>query len=216
VLHLRRVVPVNREATQGCDAILISHGHWDHLDLPSVAQLGRSTQVVVPRGLGRLLRNRRFSHVTEVDAGDAVEVGSLRVHATYADHDGGRGPLGARAASLGFLVTGTQSVYFAGDTDLFPEIAEIGPVDIALLPVSGWGPNLPPGHLDPRRAAEALTLLGPAIAIPIHWGTLRVLGARRAEPSPPETPAESFVRHAAELAPEVTVQVLLPGEGLAL
>jgi L-ascorbate metabolism protein UlaG (beta-lactamase superfamily) len=216
VLHLRRIVPVNREAMQACDAILISHGHWDHLDMPSVASLGRSTQVVVPRGLGRLLRKRRFSHVTEVEVGAAVQIGSLRVRATHADHDGGRGPLGARAASIGFVVTGTRSVYFAGDTDLFPGMAEIGPVDVALLPVSGWGPRLPPGHLDPLRAAEALALLRPRIAIPIHWGTMRVLSLRRAEPPPPETPGETFVRHAAELAPGVTVHLLPPGEALAL
>ena len=185
--------------------------------MPSVAQLGRSTRVIVPRGLGRLLEKRRFSHVTEVDVGQEVEIGSLRVRATHADHDGGRGPLGARAASLGFVVTGTRSVYFAGDTDLFPEMAEIGPVDIALLPVSGWGPNLPPGHLDPRRAAGGAGAAAARHRDPDPLGHVaRAQPAAGPEPAPPETPAESFVRHAAELAPDVTVHLLLPGEALAL
>ncbi len=121
-----------------------------------------------------------------------------------------------RAPSLGYVVTGSRSIYFAGDTDLFAEMAAIGPVDLALLPVGGWGPRLPPGHLDARRAAEALTLLRPNAAIPIHWGTVRVMGARRPRTQATETPAESFARHAAEVAPEVTVHLLAPGEELRL
>ena len=73
-----------------------------------------------------------------------------RVRATHADHDGGAArsaPAPRRSASSS---RARAPIYFAGDTDLFPEMAEIGPVDVALLPVSGWGPNLPPGHLDAR------------------------------------------------------------------
>ncbi len=65
-----------------------------------------------------------------------------------------------------------------------------------------------PGHLDPRRAAEALTLLAPHVAIPIHWGTLRRIGA----PQPSREPAEDFARQAAAAAPDVEVRVLAPGE----
>jgi len=103
-------------------------------------------------------------------------------------------------------------VYFAGDTDLFDGMAELGPIDVALLPVSGWGPRLPAGHLDPRGAAEALRLLRPRIAVPIHWGTFRApFGAR-----PDDRPAREFAQAAAELAPEVEVRVLAIGETLAL
>jgi L-ascorbate metabolism protein UlaG (beta-lactamase superfamily) len=110
------------------------------------------------------------------------------------------------------VVRGSASVYFAGDTDLFPEMAEIGPVDLAVLPVSGWGPKLPAGHLDPRGAAEALRLLRPRIAVPVHWGTFRTPLA----PRPDDGPAQEFARAAAELAPEVDVRVLAIGETLAL
>ncbi len=216
MLHLRRLAPLNREATHGSDAILISHGHWDHLDVPSLERLGRTKQIVVPRGLGNLLRRKRFTHVTEVDVGEQVEIGALTIRATHAEHDGGRGPLGARAPSLGYVVAGSRSIYFAGDTDLFQDMAAIGPVDLALLPVGGWGPRLPPGHLNPQRAAEALALLEPRNAIPIHWGTIRVLGARRPKVPETETPAEAFARHAAEVAPGVVVHILRPGEELHL
>jgi len=85
-------------------------------------------------------------------------------------------------------------------------MAELAPLDVALLPVAGWGKSLGPGHLDARGAAEALRLLRPRIAVPIHWGTLAPVGIR-----PSDVPAEDFARHAAELAPEVDVRVLPVG-----
>src|SRR5262249_62274960 len=85
---------------------------------------------------------------------------------------------GAPADGLGFVLEG---VYFAGDTDLFDGMADIGAVglDVALLPIWGWGPRLPRGHLDPERAAEATRLLAPRVVIPIHWGTYLRVGMRR-------------------------------------
>ena len=64
-----------------------------------------------------------------------------------------------------------RRVYFAGDTDLFDGMADLAPVDVALLPIWGWGPTMGPGHMDPARAAQAAALLRARLAIPIHWGT---------------------------------------------
>src|SRR5207247_9163314 len=116
--------------------------------------------------------------------------------------------------AIGYLVSGSSSTYFAGDTDLFAGMGSITDrLDVALLPVAGWGPRLPPGHLDPRGAAEALSLLRPRIAVPIHWGTYRRLGVTSDPPALRE-PAEQFARYAAELAPNVDVRILAPGEQL--
>ena len=207
-MHLRRAAPVPRAGFAGVDAVLVSHSHFDHLDLPSLARLDRTVPIVVPRGAGILVRRRGFGHVVEVDVGDEVELGALRVRAVHADHDAARRPLGVRAQPLGFVVHGSRSVYFAGDTDLFPGMDDLRPIDVALLPVAGWGPTLPPGHLNPRSAAEALVLLRPELAVPIHWGTLRT---PLAPPSDDAAPRE-FVRAAAELAPDVEVRVLQIGE----
>ncbi len=89
------------------------------------------------------------------------------------------------------------------------------PLDVALLPVWGWGPSLGAGHLNPLTAAQALVMLRPRIAIPIHWGTYAHAWAsrRRAYLS---RPAEDFARHAARLAPDVEVRLLVPGESIAL
>jgi L-ascorbate metabolism protein UlaG (beta-lactamase superfamily) len=169
--------------------------------------------VIVPRGLGRLVRRKGFTDIVEVDAGDRVEAGGLGVTATFAEHDGRRGPLGARAPALGFVVAGGKKIYFAGDTDLFDGMAGLAEgLDVALIPVSGWGPGLGPGHLDPERAAQAVGLLGPRLAVPIHWGTLRpIIG----DPPPP-APADEFRSLVAELAPGVEVCVLAPGEAVEL
>ncbi len=211
VMHLRRVGSIPAGTLRGVDAVLLSHGHWDHLDLPSLERLGRELPIVCPRGLGPLLRRRRFEHVLEVDIGEDVRIGALTITATFAAHDGGRGPLGAKAAAIGYVVEGSQRIYFAGDTDLFDGMAELGPVDLALVPVSGWGPRVGPGHLDPRGAAEAVRRLRPRIAVPIHWGTFARIGLR-----PDLEPPEEFRRAAAEVAPDVEITVLQPGATLEL
>ena len=83
-------------------------------------------------------------------------------------------------------------------------------LDVALLPVAGWGSRLPAGHLDPRRAAQALALLQPRVAIPIHWGTYRRVGLSR-DPATLREPADAFRQLAAELAPDVNICVLPVG-----
>ena len=219
VAHLRRRGRVDAAALRGVDAALVSHAHYDHLDLPSLERLGRSTPVVVPRGCGALLRRRRFEHVVELDAGETIAIGGVSVAATAAEHEGSRGPFGASGPALGYLIDGSSQIYFAGDTDVFPGMAEIaGDIDVALVPIWGWGPSLGRGkHMDPERAAESLTLLRPRVAVPIHWGTYHPLHLGLLEvPHYLKEPPERFVRAAAAAAPEVDVRVLQPGETLTL
>ena len=211
VLHLRRAGEALRLEPQPLDAVLLSHVHYDHLDLPSLRQLGGSPLFVVPRGAGSMLRSRGFDQVIEVEAGDEEQIGGTTIRATHAEHDSSRGPFGIETPALGYLVSGSVTTYFAGDTDLFGGMgAIVDDLDVALLPVAGWGPRLPRGHLDPRRAAEALGLLRPRIAIPIHWGTYRRIGLSR-DPAELREPAESFARFAADLVPNVEVRVLPVG-----
>ena len=208
VLHLRRVGAIPPAALRGLDAVLLSHAHWDHLDLPSLERLGKELPVVCPQGLSGLLRRKRFAHVTTLEEGEEVRIGALAVRAVHAEHDGSRGPLGA-SGELGFVIAGSQTVYFAGDTDLFDDLAAMGPVDVALVPVAGWGSKVGPGHLDPERAAEAVRRLQPRIAVPIHWGTLAPVGRVPDVDSPHE-----FARLVAKLAPDVGVRIVEPGAAL--
>ncbi|SOE00339.1 MBL fold metallo-hydrolase [Blastococcus haudaquaticus] len=181
---LRRVVPLPDPATwAGVDLVLISHLHGDHLHIPSLRTVGPRTRIVVPRGAAAWLRGRGFPHVDELSAGEAVSDGGLRVTAVRAEHSGHRwGPRsthGPATESIGFLLEGGGArVYVSGDTGLYDGMAVLGgrAVDVALLPVWGWGPTLGPGHLDPVTAADAVALVRPRIAVPVHWGTLAVAG----------------------------------------
>ncbi|HET7744104.1 MAG TPA: MBL fold metallo-hydrolase [Gaiellaceae bacterium] len=214
VVHLRRSAAVDTRAFRGVDAVLISHAHYDHLDLPSLEKLGKSLPVVVPKGLGGLLRKRRFEGVLEVEEGEVLRIGELEIRAVHAEHENTRGPFGARAQPLGYVLSGSRSVYFAGDTDLFEGMSELRSVDVALIPIWGWGPTLGSGgHLDPEGAAEALRLIQPRVAIPIHWGTYSPIHlGLRGSPAFLRAPAVDFAQAATELAPEVEVRVLAPGQ----
>ena len=218
LLHLRRVVPsVDPAHHSGLDAVLLSHLHHDHLHAPSLRTLDRSAvRLVVPAGTGRLGARQGFAETIELAPGEATRVGGVRVKAVPAVHDGGRIPLGRKVDALGFVVEADGlRVYFAGDTDVFEGMAEMEALDVALIPVWGWGPRLGPGHLDPERAAEALALLRPRIAAPIHWGTLFPLGRRDRSRRLTDPPHE-FARAAARVAPEVEIRVLQPGRALDL
>jgi L-ascorbate metabolism protein UlaG (beta-lactamase superfamily) len=210
--HLSRRVPVPGDVGR-IDAVLISHVHRDHLDLSSLAALAGMPAIVAPVGAGDLLRNGGFENVTELRAGESTSLRGVRVTATAAHHRARRGLLSPWVPSLGFVIEDGQRVYFAGDTDVYEAMEELAPLDVALLPVWGWGPSLGPGHLNPRTAAEALQLLRPRVAVPIHWGTFFPigLGGRRLSDPPHE-----FARHAAELAPDVEVRILASGEGFEL
>jgi L-ascorbate metabolism protein UlaG (beta-lactamase superfamily) len=212
--HLRRhgQKPAEDSAAD-LDAILISHLHHDHTDLPSLRRLPRQTPILGPRGAGGFLRRRGFEAVTELAPGDSETFGGVEVTAVEAEHGGGRRLGSDDSETIGFVASGTSRAYFAGDTDLFEGMAELaGGLDLALLPVWGWGPTLGPGHLDPERAARAAAILKPRIAIPIHWGTLFPIGLSRLGRRHLIAPPREFERRCAELAPQVEVRVLSPGE----
>src|SRR5213593_2438182 len=168
MLHLRRAWPADTGAIGRVDAVLISHLHYDHLDFPSLGKVARGASLVVPKGGGALVRRKGYEDVREVEPGDTVQIGSLAIRATEAVHDGRRRRTGPPIPALGFVVEGTSDVYYAGDTDLFDGMSTIKPgLDVALVPIWGWGTTLGAGHLDPSRAAEAVARIRPRIAVPV-------------------------------------------------
>ena len=218
VLHLeRRATPPRVSELSHVDLVLVSHLHADHFDPRSLRKLDRGATFVVPCGTGRIATRVGFARVIELSEGETLTVAGLRITATHADHRPGRWP-GGHSEAIGFTVAGERErAYFAGDTDVFDGMRALaGGLDLALLPVWGWGTQIGAGHLDPQRAVEALKLLEPRVAVPIHWGTLYPMGLRRFRRQILTEPPRAFARLAAERAPAVDVRVLQPGESTVI
>lgn len=229
VSALTRVVGSSTAADRAdVDLVLLSHLHGDHLHLPSLRLLGPQTRVVVPRGAGDWLRAKGIRRVEELAPGEELTDGELRITGVRADHSGHRwGPRstrGPQAVAMGHLIEGGgATVYAAGDTDLFPGMGELPDLDVALLPVWGWGPTLGPGHLTPARAAQAVDLLRPRVAVPVHWGTLALAGLARAPGRMGARmrrllvdPPHEFAAAVTELGLATRVAVTPPGSDVAL
>jgi L-ascorbate metabolism protein UlaG (beta-lactamase superfamily) len=204
--------------TQIADLVLISHLHLDHLDLPSLRRVPAATPVVIPRGAARWAAKAGCENVHELGVDETLSIGDVELTGVRAVHDGYRNlHRGAEIAALGYLVRRDgRTVYFAGDTDLFPEMADLEEVDLGLLPIWGWGLSVGTGHLDPERATRALEMIRPRIAVPIHWGTFYPAGLRLLRPQPLTEPPREFARLAAAAVPEVEVRVLRPGSETSL
>lgn len=222
VLHLRRRNLSGRHWYEGQtepDIILLSHLHLDHLHLPSLRKLPSHLTIIVPRGAGAWLRYVISQNIVELGPGEDFTLGDVTITATPALHGSKAGLfLAVLDLAQGYLIRGARTIYFPGDTDLFPEMTAIGDsgLDLALMPVWGWGPTLGAGHLDPYRAAQALTLLRPRLAIPIHWASFRPIGKVWERSSFLHSPGPEFQRLAAEQAPNTSVHLVAPGDSFDL
>lgn len=218
VAHLRRRRGQRPVLASTPDAILISHLHGDHFDVPSLRTLP-GVPLIVPAGAGAFVR-RTLGHrwpVRELRAGDEIQLGAVRVRAVPANHTDLRHPWSRhRAGAIGYVVEGEHSVWFAGDTDLFAGMTDLGQLDLALIPVGGWGPSLGPGHLDPVRAAEAVGRCAASTAVPIHYGTLWPYGLDTVRPELFHEPGRRFAEYTRQAAPNAIVHLLEPGQAMTV
>ncbi len=217
--HLRRRRgEVPEPIAADADAVLISHLHADHLHMTSLRMVAPRAKILIPRGAAWLVAKECGQDVgdrcVEVEAGSQVQVGDLTITAVPALHDGRRGPwTSARGPALGYRIDGPVSAYHAGDTDLYDDMAgTIGTVDLALIPVGGWGPSLGTGHMNPARAAEAVRRLKARRAVPVHYGTFWPIGLEWLRPELFLPPGEIFAKLLAD--DPVRVDVLEPGQSL--
>ena len=220
VSFLGRVVPpLDPMLYRDVDIVLISHMHQDHCDLRSLREFAGAT-LVVPPGAGQFLQRKSGMHTVELPVGATFSHAGVQVRAVKAVHDASRVPFGPHAESVGYLITTEDcAVYFAGDTDVYPEMADFADraqrqIDVALLPVWGWGPNLGPGHMNPERAVQAIGLIEPRFSVPIHWGTLFPLGLGQVKPSLRQTlvrPPLEFAERAELVGAPGSVVVVQPG-----
>lgn len=166
------------------DVVLLSHNHYDHLDLATLRRLadGGQSKFIVPAGVGRWLRSRNIGPVEEFDWGESAPLGRTTVHSVPAAHFSARGIFDRnRTLWCGFVIeTVERTVYFAGDTGFGSHFAQIrerfGAPRLALLPIGAYEPRwfMSPVHLSPEQAVRAHEILGAETSIAIHHGTFQL------------------------------------------
>lgn len=171
--------------------ILISHNHYDHLDLPTLRLAAHHSPVVFcPLGLQRIVRSAGFHEVRELDWWHSHAWGTLRIHSVPAQHFSSRTPFDRnRTLWCGWVMEATAgNIYYAGDTGFggfFAAIAErFAPVRLALLPIGAYEPEwfMGPIHMTPEQAIEARAILDAAVAVPIHYGTFSLADDSEVDP----------------------------------
>ena len=215
LLHLRRYAPTPGAAATEVDLVLVSHLHGDHFHVPSLAQVSSAAPIVVPRGAADLLRSLPGREVIEVEPGDVLERSGVGIEVVPARHDGRRLPLGRRhVPALGFRIEGqSHSFWYPGDTGPHAGMAEVESVDLALVPIGGWGPTLGDRHLDPEQAAEAVALVGATWAMPVHYGTFWPVGMRTLNRTNHRRLFESPGSRFAEAMAQVLTTAVVPEHG---
>ncbi|MET9433891.1 MBL fold metallo-hydrolase [Streptomyces sp. NPDC006551] len=210
-------VPVPLAALGPVDVVVISHDHYDHLDLPTIKALASTdTLFAVPLGVGAHLERWGVpaSRLRELDWNETTEIGALRLTATPARHFCGRG-LRNQQHTLwaSWVVAGpTHRIYHSGDTGYFPGFQEIGaahgPFDATMIQIGAYSEYWPDIHMTPAEGMRAhLDLQGGVphgVMLPIHWGTFNLALHPWAEPG-------EWTKDAAEEAGQA-VALPRPGE----
>lgn len=183
--------PLPLEALPAVDAVVISHDHYDHLDIETVLGLARTQRApfVVPLGIGAHLRKWRIpeDRIVELDWNESHRIGELTLVCTPARHFG---RLFQRNTTLwaSWAIIGPQHrAFFGGDTGYtksFSEIgSEYGPFDLTLLPVGAYHPSWPDIHMNPEEAVRAhLDVTDSGLLVPVHWATFRLAPHPWADP----------------------------------
>jgi L-ascorbate metabolism protein UlaG (beta-lactamase superfamily) len=161
------------------DIVLVSHGHLDHLDVPTHRRLPKDAVAVVARNLGDLMRPCGYRRVVELAWGETFRYRDVTVTALPVKHWGTRGLLPDDRGYTGFLLESPSgTVFFPGDTAYFPGFSEYGErfdIDVALLPIGAYNPPaFRRVHMNPEDALQAFADLRARHLVPIHWGTFVV------------------------------------------
>ena len=187
-------VPFPLEHLPEVSAVVISHDHYDHLDMDTVVRISErqpTCRFVVPLGIGAHLEHWGVDarRITELDWHESCQVGSLELTAVACQHFSGRGVRRNNTLWSSWVVrSAAGAVYFSGDTGYFDGFERIrldyGPFDAAFMAIGMYDQAWRPMHLDPEEAVQATVELGSPLAVPIHWCTFAL--APHAWSDPPE------------------------------
>jgi len=196
------------------DSVLVSHGHFDHLDMPTVEKVG--APVIAGLGLERLFRDRGL-FATELGWWSEARVGPVKVTFVPSQHWSRRGLFDTnRTLWGGFVIEGSRAtLYHSGDTAYFEGFEEIGArfpgIDAALLPIGAYDPAwfMETMHVNPEQALQAFVDLGARTFVAMHWGTFKLSDEPLEEP-----PVRLEAERARRGIPKERVRVLAIGESI--
>lgn len=191
--NFRRHQPPGLKADQlpPLDAVLLTHSHYDHLDLPSLRQLPDEPPLIIADGHARWLRRKGFPNTSECAWWECTEPRpGLRIHAVPARHFTARTPFDRnRGHWCGWIIEVAGSrIYHAGDTAYDPAFREIGerfsPIDLAILPIGAYAPRwvMQSVHVTPPEAVAIHREVGARHSLASHWGTFRLTDEALGEP----------------------------------
>lgn len=213
----RREAPMSFDVNsiRNLRAILISHGHHDHMDLRSLVTLGKDVPVIVPKGVSIPLVLRRFRDIRVVKPWDELQVGPAKITVVPSHHFGGRPPFYITASYQGYVISGEKCVYFAGDTgfdeEMFRQICGRFSLDLAILPIGAYHPpSFRKHHMSPEDAIDAFRLLGARSMMPIHFETFSMSW------EPMDEPRRRLNAAAEKAGVSDTVFALTAGESICL
>jgi N-acyl-phosphatidylethanolamine-hydrolysing phospholipase D len=173
------------------DLILITHGHYDHLDLPTLRQIGRNTKIIIAEGHADWMRRKGFVNVSEMAWHQSAEVVSgIKITATPAQHFTARSLLDRdRGHWCGWLIEGAAcKLWHAGDSGYCPVFSEIGerygPIDFGMIPIGAYQPRriMMPMHMNPAEAVRVFLESRCRRAVAMHWGTFQLTDEPMGEP----------------------------------
>ena len=206
-------MPAPLEALPAIDAVIISHDHYDHLDVDTIKQLARTQRAkfFVPLGIGAHLRTWHIpaDRIVELDWNESAQLGELTLVCTPARHFSGRFlTRNVTLWSSWALIGPSHRAFFGGDTGYSKSFADIGadhgPFDLTLMPVGAYHPGWPDIHMNPEDAVRAhRDVTDAGLLVPIHWATFRLA------PHPWAQPIERLVK----AAESESVQVAVPKPG---
>ena len=170
------------------DLVLITHAHFDHLHLPSLRAIAAGQPIIVPQGVGSLVKRLAFSSVTELGCWDTVRIDNIDVTLTPARHWGARMLHDTYRKFGGYLIQNNErSVFHCGDSSIFEGFKAIGKrakIDVALMPIGAYdAPSGRPVHMNPEEALDAFEMLGADHMVPMHYGTFPLGGEPIHEPA---------------------------------